>query len=109
MTDTITIGRVNKRKNNAVNIRIDRSTALGNPFVMYNQSDKERDRVCDSYELYLQAHANNPGSMRDLLLHIFKEVKAGNHVNLQCHCAPKRCHGDNIKALILGAIKKTEK
>ena len=69
-------------------VRIDRTTIYGNPFPMADQSDKERDRVCDLYELWFGKDGYN----------ITKELLAAKR--LGCWCKPKRCHGDFLKAQI---------
>ena len=101
----ITVGRVNALKTDHTNIRVDRKSALGNPYYMANES--MRDDVCNKYQAYLDKSTttDNPKIMTELK-HIYDEVKKGNNVNLQCWCAPKRCHADSIKALIESEIQK---
>ena len=76
-----------------------RGSALGNPFPMYNES--QRDEVCDKYETYFNDEVKvkkNP-AMIDELRTIWHEAEGGD-VNLGCFCAPKRCHCDTIKAYV---------
>ncbi len=75
-----------------------RGSALGNPFVMNNES--QRDEVCDKYEVwfYTQIELNNP-SVISMLSSIARQAALGD-VNLGCFCNPKRCHCDTIKAYI---------
>jgi hypothetical protein len=79
-----------------------RGSALGNPYVMQNASEKERNRVCDVYETYfnqkLQAKENNE-FMKQLRL-IWKLGKAHGTVYLECYCAPRRCHCETIAQFI---------
>lgn len=70
-------------------IRIDRTTKWGNPFIMQNES--ERDAVCNKYEIWLNKQ------LRQKKLDI-KELK--NAQRLGCWCHPKRCHGDYLKKKI---------
>ena len=67
----ITIGKVkvNKRGANIVNVRCDRGTALGNPFPMRHES--QRNEVCDKYELWFK-DAVKTMPVRKELAHIYK-------------------------------------
>lgn len=96
---TLLVGRVNSDLEDFVNIRIDRTSPLGNPFIMSEES--ERDCVCDKYEEYFQNKVKEVGDFRDEVIRLYRLVKAGRKVNLQCWCSPKRCHGDTIKKFIL--------
>jgi len=66
-------------------VRVDRTTKWGNPFILY--SEPQRDRVCDQYEIYF----------KDSKLNI-NELKVAKR--LVCHCSLKRCHADFLKSLI---------
>jgi hypothetical protein len=46
-------GRPVKPPKGVIYRRIDRRTPLGNPYPMRNESQAERDRVCDLYEEWL--------------------------------------------------------
>ena len=46
-------GRPIKPPEGVIRAAVHRSTSLGNPFVMANYSQVERDRVCDAYEQWL--------------------------------------------------------
>lgn len=80
---------------------IGRGSALGNPFAMNNYSDAERDRVCDAYKVWInrQILLRNPQVIYELN-RLHKLAKHSNSLELSCFCAPKRCHGDTIKALL---------
>jgi hypothetical protein len=70
-------------------VRIDRKTKWGNPFVM--QSESERDRVCNMYE------------GRFLVMSLSKVLdiaEIADAKRLGCWCKPKRCHGDFLKRKI---------
>lgn len=68
-----------------------RPSPLGNPFVM--RSEKDRDIVCDKYEKwFLERHSELRPHLRAIL------AKAdGRDIELECFCAPRRCHCDTIK------------
>jgi hypothetical protein len=89
-----------------VRAAINRSTSLGNPFVMADYSQAERDRVCDAYEQWLppkllQKEAELAQFQQLLAIARNPEVQT---LELICHCAPKRCHGDTIKRLLKGRL-----
>lgn len=72
---------VNLRKEKYT-VYIGRGSKWGNPFAMKNNSQEERDRVCDAYEEWFWT--------TDLPNHIPELVDQV----LGCFCKPKRCHGD---------------
>ena len=67
-------------------VRVDRRSRWGNHFIMRNDSDKERDRVCDAYEKWLQE--------RPAMIDRAKRELRGK--DLACWCAPKRCHAETL-------------
>jgi hypothetical protein len=94
----VSVGRVGRDVEGVINIKIGRGTPLGNPFYMADES--MRDEVCDKYEAYFHAEVKKQGAFRDEVIRLYKLVKSGKSINLQCYCAPKRCHGHTIKAFI---------
>lgn len=73
---------VNLRRE-AYDVKIDRSTPWGNPYVI--GVDGNRDECVDKFIEYLP---EQPKLMRQL------RALAGKR--LGCHCRPRRCHGDGI-------------
>ena len=67
-------------------VRVDRQSIWGNPFIMRNDSDEERNRVCDAYEKWLQE--------RPAMIDRAKRELRGK--DLACWCAPKRCHAETL-------------
>jgi hypothetical protein len=99
-------GRLAALSEGTVRMAIDRSTSLGNPFVMANYSQAERNRVCDSYEQWLPPKLLQKGAeltQFQQLLAIARNPEVQT-LELICHCAPKRCHGDTIKRLLEGRL-----
>lgn len=77
-----------------------RGSVFGNPFVMVDKSDKERNRVCDEFEKYFFEKIETKDRLFiDELNYIFKLSKTKD-INLGCFCAPKRCHCDIIKNFV---------
>ncbi len=78
---------INKYKENPPpkSVWIMRGYKYGNPFVMRNESDEERARVCTAYKLY----ADNKFTDKEILTDLGGKI-------LVCCCKPKRCHGDYL-------------
>lgn len=75
-----------------------RGSPLGNPFRMSTEAD--RDEVCEKYEHYFNEKVMAEGPFRNAVIDIYHRAKRGEHVKLECFCAPKRCHCDIIKRFI---------
>jgi hypothetical protein len=68
-------------------VKVDRSSAWGNPFIM--ESESSRDYVCDLYEQYAKWRLTvEPDWLTPL-----------RERNLACWCHPKRCHADTLLRL----------
>ena len=68
-------------------VRVDRRSRWGNPFVMRNGSEEERNRVCEEFEEMVK---NWPPSK------IVEMKRALKGKNLACWCSPKKCHADTL-------------
>ena len=66
-----------------------RGSKWGNPFIMLDESDAERERVLASYGDWIVTQAALMGSLEDL-----------RGKRLGCWCAPRRCHGDVLVELL---------
>ncbi len=75
---------------------IGRGSPLGNPFVMHNNSDEERNRVCDLYDTWFEQQLITNHKVREELDRLLAKSLT-YPVTLGCFCKPKRCHGDTIK------------
>ena len=99
----ITIGRVGRSKQLSVNVRIDRKSVLGNPYPI--TIDDSRDQVCDKYIPYLVKEIKNKKSpVYKEMVRLVEILRSGRDLELQCHCYPKRCHGDTIRKVLLKYI-----
>lgn len=86
-----------------VNIKTDpydvycgRGSALGNPFLLTKESD--RNKVIDQYKEYFYKEVLvNKNTNMISQLNIIKELSDKGIVRLGCFCKPKRCHCDVIK------------
>ena len=108
-------------------IRVDRQTALGNPFPMGADGHDEtfRDAVCEACEELLTAptsanvdtiasrhglrvdgrfrkkgQADPQAALGAALDELEARVRSGESLRLLCWCHPKRCHGDAIAAIL---------
>lgn len=61
----------------------------GNPFVMADDSDAERDRAIAAYREWIVTQPELIDSLEEL-----------RGRRLGCWCAPKRCHGDVLVELL---------
>ena len=103
--DSIRVGRVNKDVRGFINIKIDRTTVLGNPFIV--RKEVLRDYVCEQHAKDFDIKVRmKDHEVRKEIIRIFKIVKNGGKVNLQCWCAPKRCHGNHIREFLLEQLEK---
>jgi len=110
----------------ATNIKVDRSSVLGNPFEMRGEGD--RASVIQAYRLWLWRNISTVGGTGvdiDAIAKKFGVVVSGKfkaptsrqvvdellriklleNVQLLCWCAPKPCHADIIKKAIEWSLK----
>ena len=82
---------------------VGRPSALGNPFPMRDET--QRDHVCDQYDAWLtrKIAAKDPAVCGELNA-IYKAAKS-ERVVLVCWCSPKRCHADAIARVINEKIR----
>lgn len=78
--------RVVNLKEETYDVRIDRKTKWGNPFVI--GKDGTREEVIRQYELYITEQRH--------LMDALPELKGKR---LGCWCAPAACHGDVLAKL----------
>ena len=76
---------------------IGRGSPLGNPFKMSDQTDEERERVCDEYEKYFAEKIEKDDVVFTTeLASLVKKTIEDGYIKLGCYCSPQRCHGDTI-------------
>ncbi len=84
---------------------VGRPSALGNPFKLEHES--QRDHVIQQYETWLQDRI----AARDLqvcheLNRLYRIVRDQGVLELTCWCAPKPCHADVIRSILLEAMNE---
>lgn len=73
-------------------INIARPSVLGNPFHMHNES--QRAEVVERYRTWLGDHYYAGTKVWSEVKQLAARVRAGEHLALECWCAPCACHGD---------------
>ena len=97
-------------------VRVDRTSVLGNPFRMFDEHD--RDFVCDKYEeyFYMMFEAGTEPNFHNIgaqifvneLRRLYKLAKTHGKLDLFCWCAPKRCHAETIKRFLENYLNPVE-
>ena len=88
---TIIVGRVD----DPYSVYVGRGSALGNPFKMNQESD--RNAVCDAYEIWFNEQVGAGNRLVLQALNELYEIALMGDLALGCFCSPKRCHGETIK------------
>jgi uncharacterized protein (DUF488 family) len=85
---------------------IGRGSVLENP---YGIKDITEEEALSKYEKYLydELSKGNTKIINELDRLAQIAIKTGTLV-LRCYCAPKRCHGEIVKQLLLTAISQQE-
>ena len=97
---SIKVGNIRThKKDGSIAVKIDRSSVLGNPFYMTEES--KRNLVCDQYQEYFNKKITSGTDSKfiDELNRIY-DISKSNDITLLCWCSPKRCHGETIKRYI---------
>jgi hypothetical protein len=80
-------------------VKIDRTGPLGNSF--YMRSEAQRNAVCDQYAEWLISQISHKNQKVCTELNRLYELhRQYEQLRLFCWCAPKRCHGESIKAAL---------
>ena len=87
---------------NEVLYRVDRKSAIGNPFYMKDES--YRNEVCDKYEKWFNKKIEENDEEIMKILSEIKFISRTKDVALACWCAPKRCHAETILKYLKNTI-----
>jgi hypothetical protein len=103
----MTVKIVNLRYHKSPDFICDRTSPLGNPFRMRDQSMQERNRVCDEYYDYFHTNLNPDLAPVGFLEQLDQILRAAtfSDISLGCWCVPKRCHCQTIKNYIDAELK----
>ena len=88
-----------QKPENPWDVRVDRSSVLGNPFKMKEES--QRDEVCDKYDAYFAEQLRENPAVQKEIQRILALHQTHGELNLFCWCAPKRCHAETVRRHIL--------
>ena len=95
-------------------VKVDRSSVLGNPFYMKDES--QRNKVCDKYQEYFDNKIRESlpdysqpykyTQHNEFMLRIISiaNLAKRHNVALGCWCYPKRCHAETILKYIEGVL-----
>ena len=98
---------VNKKTYRGIDaVYVGRGSALGNPFSHLSSSKAQfrvatRDEAVDSYGPWLKAAIENDELVRKTFENLVGFYRDYGTLTLACWCAPKRCHAEVIRAMIL--------
>lgn len=84
-----------EKPKNIYDIKVDRSSILGNPF--YLKSEKDRNLVCDQYDKYFHDKLLKDINAIKELERLKSIYSINSNLRLFCWCIPKRCHAETIK------------
>mgnify|MGYP000898254341 FL=1 len=89
----------NEKPTHEWQVRVDRTSVLGNPFKM--QSENERDLVCDKYIKYITSKIlERDKAILGELKRLIQILLIYGKIELFCWCVPKRCHAETIKKIL---------
>ena len=88
-------------------VKIDRTSPLGNPYPENIKNGQTRDVVCDRYQEWFNGliESKHPRIMLELR-RLYSLHKQHGQLRIFCWCTPKRCHGETIKTFLEQHITK---
>jgi hypothetical protein len=96
---------LNKRDTGTRGEYVGRPSPLGNPFKLECESD--RDLVIARYEVWLRERiAARDKRVCNELNRLYDIARDTGLLELVCWCAPKRCHADVIRTVLLEVLKR---
>ena len=91
-----------EKPQNDWDVRVDRSSVLGNLFHMKVES--ERNDVCEKYDKYFQTQLTNNPTFKAEIDRLVALYRKHGKLNLFCWCTPKRCHSETVRKYIVNLI-----
>jgi len=92
-------------------VYIGRPSPLGNPFTHLSTSTRAkfkvatREEAVEKYRGWLQKALKEDEEVRGAFENLVRFYRDFGHLTLVCHCAPKRCHGEILREMILKAAE----
>ena len=94
----------NKKTHTGDGVYVGRPTPLGNPFRI--GLDGSRKEVIEKYRQWLLKALDGDNPPTRMFANLFDEVSKTGELTLICWCAPRECHADIIKELLMEAWKQ---
>ena len=96
---------LNKRNAATRSEYVGRPSPLGNPFKLERESN--RDAVIEQYEVWLRERiAARDRRVCDELNRLYVIARDTGLLELACWCAPKRCHAEVIRKVLLEVLER---
>ena len=96
---------VNKRNAGTRSEYVGRPSPLGNPFKLERESN--RDAVIEQYKVWLRERiAARDRRVCDELNRLYVIARDTGLLELACWCAPKRCHAEVIRKVLLEVLER---
>jgi hypothetical protein len=95
---------VNENDFDGEGIYVGRPSVLGNPFVI--GKDGNRSQVIKKYIVWLRMQCESRGPVKRELMKLARMYRKKGKLTLVCWCAPKACHADVLKKVIMSLVKK---
>ena len=97
---------LNKRQVGARGEYVGRPSPLGNPFKL--EREAQRGAVIERYERWLREHiASHDRQVCQELNRLYRIARDTGELELTCWCAPKPCHADVIRRVLLETLERT--
>lgn len=104
----MTIEIVNLRRVASADFKCDRTSPLGNPFIIHD--NVTRKIACEKYQKYFNRFIENnhkkPFSSRKIYLDKIIATARVQDITLGCWCTPKQCHCETIRQYVEEQIKE---
>lgn len=85
---------------------VGRPSALGNPFEIGKHGNREE--VIDKYRDWLEDGLSGDNPAMRLFANLYDHLVLNGEITLICWCAPKPCHADVIKEVLLEIWQELE-
>lgn len=91
-------------------VYVGRPSPLGNPYTHVPSKYAEfkvatRDEAVEKYREWLQNALKHDRVVYNAFWHLVQFYRDFGQLTLACHCAPKRCHAEVLRDMILEAAK----
>lgn len=94
----------NQKRYKGQGVYIGRPSFLGNPFSI--GKDGGREVVIAKYQVWLEERLDHDCAATRMFVELFDQLCSGQELTLICWCAPRRCHGEVIRDLLLEAWRE---